>query len=131
MNETNGAIGQIIAAYRAEISGGKGSLTYREFAAKLSEGFSTPIPHQSIEAWEKGRWNPGMPFLDGIGRMTSDWRHDFASDLLAALYPMRFTPTGKIGKRILIQEGQECPKQAEAMPVNGKKDTGLLRREES
>lgn len=103
-DETNpeSVIGQIIKAYREEMGDGRGCLTYREFAARLSEGFSNPIPFQSIEAWEKGRYNPGMPFLDGIGRMTNDWRSDFANDLLAALYPMRFFPTGKIGKRLLL-----------------------------
>ena len=101
MNEIQNAVGQIIEAYRAEIGNGKGLLPYREFAAKLSEGFSTPIPHQSIESWEKGKWNPSMPFLDGLSRMTTDWRHDFANDLIAALYPLRLKPTGKVGKRIL------------------------------
>jgi hypothetical protein len=103
MNEMNPqtAVGQIIEAYRKELGDGKGPLPYREFAAKLSADFSTPVPHQSIESWEKGRWNPSMPFLDALATMTRDWRHDFANDLLASLYPMRFRPTGKIGKRIL------------------------------
>jgi hypothetical protein len=95
------AIGQIIEAYRIEVGNGQGPISYRDFAAKLSEGFSSPVPHQSIEAWEKGKWNPSMAFLDSLANMTTDWRHTFASDLLAALYPVRFKPVGEIGKRIL------------------------------
>jgi hypothetical protein len=101
MSETKSPVQQIVAAYRDKLGDGKEALQYREFAAKLSEGFSTLVPFQSIEAWENGRWNPSMAFLDSLANMMTDWRHDFASDLLAALYPLRFKPTGKIGKHIL------------------------------
>lgn len=97
----SGTIGQIIEAYRKEYGNGNGPLSYRDFADKLSEGFSVKVPFQSIEAWEKGKWIPGMMFLDSLSNMTTDWRHDFANDLLAVLLPMRFEPTGEIGKTIL------------------------------
>ena len=101
MSKSTNSVGAIIGAYRTEMGNGKGPLSYRDFASKLSDGFSVRIPFQSIESWEKGRWNPSMAFLDSLANMTTDWRHDFANDLLAAMYPLRFEPTGSIGKRIL------------------------------
>lgn len=111
MSEERTAVSKIILAYRMKLGNGKGPLTYRDFAAKLSDGFNSPIPHQSVESWEKAKYLPTTALLINLSNMISDWREDFANDILAAMYPTRFEPTGNIGKEIL---GWQDP--ASAMP---------------
>lgn len=63
------------------------NLSYKRLAAELREGVSWPISYEAIRRWSIGEDTPKPHYLNLLLRETTeaDWRHAFASDLLAAI----------------------------------------------
>lgn len=66
-------------------------LTYRGFAQALNESLrDTNVSHQSISNWEKAKNEPETDFLLVCMVTYSDWRMQFAIDMLCAKLPRVF-----------------------------------------
>lgn len=99
------AISQIVQHYRWLAGTSDREATLRAFSAELNEALQPlgrSISYQSIKNWEDGRYLPdafSMLRLAQIARY--DWRGDFATDILAALYPESYQPASEIGRRAI------------------------------
>lgn len=96
MNETTNQGALITAQYRKQLG-----LTYRGFADALNEHLvHTSVTHATVQNWEKGMTDPKMDFLWIVLINHSDWRADWAVDMLCATLPEAFSPT--IDKHLIV-----------------------------
>ena len=66
----------------------RGDKSLRDFASDLTKDLpGESITHQSIKYWIDGTFYPNRYFLVRLILKCRDWRMDFASEILAALYP--------------------------------------------
>jgi hypothetical protein len=63
----------------------------REFAGQLSEKLPVAISHQAIKFWEDGTYMPRYYNIIPLTMHYSDWRRDFALEILAVVAPDLFT----------------------------------------
>jgi len=59
----------------------------RKFAASLSEKLPEPISYMAIKFWEDGTHKPRYYNIIPLTTHYSDWRRDFALEILAVLRP--------------------------------------------
>lgn len=106
------AVSDIVYAYR-QLQGRKGvACSLRDFTKYLNQMLKEEefdIVHQTVKNWEDRKTLPGMFLLHVLRSTATDWRRDFAQDLLAALRPDKYHPATAIGllalKRSQIETG--------------------------
>ena len=104
------AVAQIVREYRQLAGSPHRPATLRAFAAALSTPLASiqrSISYQSVKNWCDRRYLPD-PFvmLQLSHAARSDWRGDFAEDILAAVLPDTYRPATEIGRRA-IQDNQQ------------------------
>ncbi|MBX3047730.1 MAG: hypothetical protein KIT46_08140 [Anaerolineales bacterium] len=105
------AVAQIVREYRILAGSPARPATLRAFATALSQAVARlgrGVSYQSVKNWQDGRYLPdtyGMLRLAQAARL--DWRGDFASDVLAALYPESYQPATEIG-RLAVEQHREA-----------------------
>jgi len=73
-----------------------GKRTLRDFASKLTDGVGgLGITGQAVHYWIHGVYKPSISNLMTLITQTSDWRRDFALEVLKEVYP-------EFSKRILF-----------------------------
>lgn len=105
------AVAQIVREYRLLHSGAQRLAPLRTFAAALSEALQPvdrSVSYQTIKNWGDRRYLPN-PFtmLQIAQGARSDWRGDFAEDILAVLHPETYLPASEIGRRALLEHRPE------------------------
>lgn len=86
MNDTTNRGAIITREYRKRLEH-----TYRSFAEALTEGLmSTTVSQTSVQNWETGVTEPKMEFLWVVLVNYTDWRADWAVDMLCATLPDAF-----------------------------------------
>lgn len=99
------AVAEIVLSYR-QIQGDEGRLlSLREFAEKLTAivaPYGGSISHQTVKNWQDKTNLPNRFFLIQIhAHAPTDWRRDFAQDVLAVIIPDQYSPATETGKRAI------------------------------
>jgi hypothetical protein len=97
------AVAQIVREYRILAGTSHKQATLRQFAESLSEVLSSlgrAVSYQSIKNWGDQRYLPDTLLMMRLSK-ARDWRGEFATDILAALYPEDYQPATEIGRRAL------------------------------
>lgn len=99
------AISSIVRTYRSLQRRREHPLSFRDFAAALSEVLEPiggAISHQSVKNWEDETHLPEaftMKLL--VIHANNNWQKDFAKDILAALHPEEYEPATEAGIRAM------------------------------
>ncbi len=96
------AVADIVFAYRQILGEPGRPQSLRDFSASLSaalEPLGGTVSHQTVKNWEDRANLPKLTLLRQLMLYASDWRRDFAADMLSAMDPERFDPVTEIGRR--------------------------------
>jgi len=99
-------VSDIVYAYRMIQGDGESPASLRAFCAALNEAlaaYQMSIVHQTVKNWEDRRSLPAVYILGALRRNATDWRRDFAIDLLSALMPETIAPVTDVGRRALAR----------------------------
>ena len=111
MNKTLISTAKVVQEYRE-----RKALTYRAFAEALNEHLvNTSVTHVTVMNWEKGMSDPRMEFLWIVLINHSDWRADWAVDMLCALLPEAFGQTRD--KRLVVLSNRVVNRVSQAGQV--------------
>lgn len=95
-------VSDVVYAYRQMQGRGGTPASLRAFSHSLNEvlrPYQMGIVHQTVKNWEDRHSLPEIYILGSLRRHATDWRRDFAQDLLAALLPEDIEPATEIGRR--------------------------------
>lgn len=98
------AVAQIVHDYRRMLGTSHRQATLRQFAESLSDALHSmgrAVSYQSIKNWGDRRYLPDTLLMMRLAKAARDWRADFATDILAAMYPEDYQPATEIGRRAL------------------------------
>lgn len=105
MKRTKRAVADVVFAYRHIIGEPNKPLSFRDFAAQLSDVLSAvnhQVSHQTVKNWEDRTHLPRIYSISALlHQAPNDWRRDFAEDMLAVIRPNLYQPATDIGHRAL------------------------------
>jgi hypothetical protein len=115
------AVAQIVEEYRVLSGSSAKQATLRAFAGNLSDALvamGRKVSYQSVKNWQDRRYLPDGYLMLRLAQAGShDWRGEFASDILAAIYPDSYEPATEIGRRAINTHKN-------ALTMNGKHGNG-------